>query len=156
VKSLLAETQEILRVLRPGRDADTTSPAASHHSIPDLVQACRAAGMHVDARLGDLSSELPPQASAAIYRIVQEALTNAQRHGAGTVSLTVDVADRAVTVEAVNPLPPTAGHLTAGSGQGLIGMRERAAAAGGHLDVGAHEGSFHVRAVLPVPAGALR
>ncbi len=156
VQSLLAETQEILRVLRPGREAGTAGPVASHHAIPDLVEAYRTAGMGVDASVGDLSAELPPQVSAAAYRIVQESLTNAQRYGAGTVSLTVDLTDRAVTVDAVNTLPPTAGPPAAGSGQGLIGMRERAAAAGGRLDVTAEEGSFRVRAVLPVTEGVLR
>jgi signal transduction histidine kinase len=156
VQSLLAETQEILRVLRPGPDADTTSPVASHHAIPDLVEAFRTAGMDVDATVGDLSPELPPQVSAAAYRIVQEVLTNAQRYGAGTVSLTVNITDREATVEAVNPLPPTAGRVPAGSGQGLIGMRERAAAAGGHLGITAEGGSFRVHAVLPVTEGVLR
>ena len=143
-------------MLRPGREAGTAGPVASHHAIPDLVEAYRTAGMGVDASVGDLSPELPPQVSAAAYRIVQEALTNAQRYGAGTVSLTVDLTDRAVTVDAVNTLPPTAGRPAAGSGQGLIGMRERAAAAGGRLDVTAEEGSFRVRAVLPVTEGVLR
>jgi signal transduction histidine kinase len=156
VQSLLAETQEILRVLRPGRDADTTSPVASHHAIPDLVEAFRTAGMDLDATVGDLSPELPPQTSAAAYRIVQEALTNAQRYGAGTVSLTVDITDRAATIETVNPLSPTAARVAAGSGQGLIGMRERAATAGGHLGITADERSFRVQAVLPVTEGVLR
>ena len=68
----------------------------------------------------------------------------------------MDLTDGAVTVDAVNTLPPTAGRPAAGIGQGLIGMRERAAAAGGLLDVTAEEGSFRVRAVLPVTEGVLR
>ena len=156
VKSLLAETQEILQVLRPGPGADTTSPVASHQGIPDLVEAFRTAGMIVDADLGDLSPELAPQVSAAVYRIVQEALTNAQRHGVGPVALTVDVTGRTVTVEAVNSLPPASGAASEGGGQGLVGMRERASAAGGRLELSTDDGRFRVRAVLPVPEGVLR
>jgi hypothetical protein len=95
-----------------------------------------------------------PRRVVAAERDAQDA--DAQRYGAGTVSLTVDLTDGAVTVDAVNTLPPTAGRPAAGSGQGLIGMRERAAAAGGRLDVTAEEGSFRVRAVLPVTEGVLR
>ncbi len=152
VKSLLAETQEILQVLRSERDEDATSPAASHTGIPDLVEGFRAAGMDVRARVGDLSRELPPQVSAAVYRIAQEALTNAQRHGTGPIRLTVDVTGSAVEVEVANAV----GDATEGGGRGLIGMRERASAAGGRLEVSTDGGRFRVRAVLPVAEGALR
>ncbi|MQA34083.1 sensor histidine kinase [Modestobacter roseus] len=148
VKSLLAETQEILRVLHTGTDGATPSPVASHRDIPDLVEKVRDAGLEVDAVLGDLSRELSPQTSAAAYRITQEALTNAQRYGRGRVRLTVDVVGPAVTVEAVNDVGPQSDVDRAG--QGLIGMRERASAAGGRLDVTADGGRFLVRAELPV------
>jgi signal transduction histidine kinase len=153
VKSLLAETQEILQVLRSDRDGDATGPAASHTGIPDLVEAFQAVGIEVDATLGDLSRELPPQVSAAVYRITQEALTNAQRHGTGTVRLTVDVTGPAVHIEAVNAVGD---RMRDGGGRGLIGMRERASAAGGRLEVATEDGCFRVRAVLPVAEGALR
>jgi signal transduction histidine kinase len=153
VRSLLAETQEILHVLRSDRDEDTTSPVASHAAIPGMVEAFRAAGMDVDAALGDLSRELPPQVSAAAYRITQEALTNAQRHGTGTVRLTVDVTGRAVDIEAVNVVGR---GTTDGGGRGLIGMRERASAAGGRLDVATTDGWFRVRAALPLAERTLR
>lgn len=154
VKSLLAETQEILRVLHTGDDGAMPSPVASHRDVPDLVEKVRAAGLEVDAVLGDLSRELPPQISAAAYRITQEALTNAQRHGRGRVRLTVDVSGAAVTVESVNEVGPQADVDRAG--QGLIGMRERASAAGGRLDVAVQSGHFRVRAELPVVDGVLR
>ena len=152
VKSLLAETQEILRVLRSDRDGDATSPAASHSGIPSLIEGFRAAGLDLEAQVGDLSRELPPQVSAAAYRITQEALTNAQRHGVGPVRLTVDLTGPAVQVDVVNAV----GDPTEGGGRGLIGMRERASAAGGRLEVSADDGRFRVRALLPVAEGALR
>ena len=155
VKSLLAETQEILQVLHTGPDAETTGPVAAHRDIPDLVDKVRVAGLEVDAVIGDLSRDLPPQVSAAAYRITQEALTNAHRHGSGRVALTIDVAGPAVTVEAVNALGPAAA-VPGRTGQGLIGMRERATAAGGHLEINRDHGSFSVRAELPVADGAPR
>ncbi len=152
VKSLLAETQEILQVLRSDRDGDATGPAASHSGIPSLIEGFRAAGLDLEAQVGDLSRELPPQVSAAAYRITQEALTNAQRHGVGPVRLTVDLTGPAVQVDVVNAV----GDPTEGGGRGLIGMRERASAAGGRLEVSADDGRFRVRALLPVAEGALR
>ena len=155
VKSLLAEVQEILQVLHPGQDGATTGPVASHHDIPDLVEKVRAAGLEVDAVIGDLSRELPSQTSAAVYRITQEALTNAQRYGRGRVWLAVDVAGTAVTVETVNEVARQATGSER-AGRGLIGMRERASAAGGRLDVVSEDGRFRVSAVLPVGEGVLR
>ena len=155
VKSILAETQAILQVLRPDGNGETTGPVASHRDIPDLVEKVRAAGLEVDAVIGDLSRELPPQVSAAAYRITQEALTNAQRHGRGRLALTVDVSASAVTVEAVNGAGPRAADR-GGTGRGLIGMHERATAAGGRLEVSSRDGRFSVRAELPVAEGALR
>jgi len=155
VKSLLAETQEILRVLHTGDDAVGSGPVATHRDIPDLLDKVRAAGLEVDAVIDDLSAELPPQVSAAAYRITQEALTNAQRHGRGRVSLTVAASGAAVLVEIVNAVGSRATDPTR-PGQGLIGMRERAAAAGGGLEVSSDHGVFRVRAELPVAEGALR
>jgi signal transduction histidine kinase len=155
VKSLLSETQVILRVLHADGEGAATGPVASHHDIPDLVDKVRAAGLRVDAVIGDLSRDLPPQVSAAAYRITQEALTNAQRHGRGRVSLTVDVSGPAVTVGTDNAVDLGAVRSDR-TGQGLIGMRERAAAAGGRLDVSTDSGHFRLRAQLPVAEGALR
>ncbi len=157
VRSMLAETQEILQVLRTDRDGETTGPVASHRDIPDLVDKVRATGLEVDAVVGDLSRELPPQVSAAAYRITQEALTNAQRYSRGQVSLTVEVSGPTVTVETANDAdPPAADPDPDRTGHGLIGMRERAAAAGGRLEVSRDHGHFRVRAELPATEGALR
>ncbi|CCH89590.1 Integral membrane sensor signal transduction histidine kinase [Modestobacter italicus] len=155
VKSLLAETQEILEVLHTGSGGAPPGPVASHHDIPDLVDKVRAAGMDVDACIGDLSRELPPQTSAAAYRITQEALTNAQRYGRGQVRLTIQATGSAVTVEAVNDVASPAPDVDR-VGQGLIGMRERAAAAGGRLEVSTDSGVFRLRAALPVIEEVLR
>ncbi|TQL01836.1 signal transduction histidine kinase [Cellulomonas sp. SLBN-39] len=150
VQQVLRETQQILHVLRVGADDGTVAPTPGHERIPALVEAFVAAGVRVDADLPDLSRSLPPEVSAAAFRIVQEALTNAQRHGTGTVWLRVALAD-AVRIEVVNVR--AARSAATGGGHGLVGMRERAASAGGRLDARADGETFRVRAELPaVPA----
>lgn len=156
VRSLLNETQEILQLLR--RDDDGTTDGASHTRIPELVETVRAAGVDLEAVLDDSDAPLPPQTSAAAYRITQEALTNAQRHGTGRIELRVIRAGDTVTVETRNARAAAGGPAgvddrPTGGGYGLVGMRERATAAGGRLDVAADDRTFTLRAVLPAGAG---
>ncbi|WP_247607964.1 ATP-binding protein [Streptomyces sp. SS52] len=100
----------------------------------------------------------PPVAAArvalTVFRIVQEALTNARKHaGHGAhvdVELTRTVHEVRVTVTDDGPRP---GHFVArGTGHGLVGMRERVVLHGGTLRVGPASGGFAVRASLPLPA----
>jgi signal transduction histidine kinase len=101
---------------------------------------------------------LDPGVELAAYRIVQEALTNSRRHAPGAaVDVELDFADDALhlRVRDNGPGPPKAlaGQLSAGNG--LLGMRERAAAVGGELSTGtAPGGGFLVQATLPVKAEA--
>ena len=104
--------------------------------------------------MADLSVDLPPQVSAAAYRIAQEALTNADRPGTGKVPLRVQVTADAGTLDTVNSIPTTAARTTAGTGQGLIGMRERALAVRGQLDVRQIGREFALHAALPRPKGS--
>ncbi|MDQ7991621.1 MAG: histidine kinase [Propionicimonas sp.] len=148
VQSVLRETQEILRVLRVAGDAASVAPTPDHGQIPDLVDSLRSAGLEVDARLSGLERELAPTTSAAAHRITQEALTNAEKHGTGPVSLRVDASGDQVSIEVVN-LRRAGGQDTAGGGHGVVGMRERAESAGGRLEVRSDETVFSVRAWLP-------
>lgn len=155
VQSVLAEIQQILRILRDGTDASSLAPTAQHGRIPDLVASFRAAGVAIEASLPDLSHPLPPHISAAAFRITQEALTNAHRHGTGPVSLRLGISDDGtLTIEVVNLRRPTS-TAQAGSvenrvvGNGLVGMRERALSAGGHVEARADGRLFWVRAELP-------
>jgi signal transduction histidine kinase len=96
-------------------------------------------------------------ADLAFYRIVQEALTNATKHATGSdVSLGIDWSAASVhlTVSNTEPAPPQ-GLRNEGTGHGLIGMRERAAAAGGTARAGpAQTGGYCVTARLPVLSAA--
>jgi signal transduction histidine kinase len=82
------------------------------------------------------------------YRVLQEAITNAARHGRGAAEVDVEFGERALEVVVTNPRRPGAPRRAAG-GHGIVGMRERVALVGGTLDARAVDGDFRVRARLP-------
>ena len=86
----------------------------------------------------------------AVYRILQEALTNALRHGApaGSVDVRLSWLPDRVELDVRNPITP--GSQPGRSGHGIIGMRERAQLAGGRLDAADEGGAFIVRATIPL------
>lgn len=105
--------------------------------------------MTVDATLTGDPAVVSPTVSLCCYRLVEEALTNVSRHsGAQRASVRVDIGPT-VTVEVVDPGPARPASVIAGSGRGLLGMRERVAICGGTLDVGPRaDGSFRVVASM--------
>ncbi|MFI6348237.1 sensor histidine kinase [Streptomyces sp. NPDC050560] len=119
-----------------------------------LVARARSAGIAAELKVTGGGRELPPRVSGAVYRIVQEALTNVARHAGRSAAVTVGIEHGGDTVTVSveddgralpGPPPPP--------GTGLTGMRERVAALGGTLDTGPRPGGgFAVRAVLPVAA----
>ncbi|MEU9366674.1 histidine kinase [Streptomyces avermitilis] len=124
-------------------------PLPGLDGLPDLAGAARAAGAEVE--LSVRADGVPPAVGAAAYRIVQEALTNAVRHGGRadlTVRVGVDDRDGALRVSVTDDGAGTGGGTP---GFGLVGMRERARSVGGTLDAGPgpREG-FEVVAVLPL------
>ena len=114
-----------------------------------LVARVRGAGLEVELR-EETAREPPPAVALAARRIVQEALTNVVKHAnARRVSVVLRADERAVDVEVVDDGSGNASGE--GTGRGLIGMRERAAAYDGRLDAGPLPGGgFAVRAQLPV------
>lgn len=90
---------------------------------------------------------LSPGLDQAAYRILQEALTNAARHGEGSVDVQVDFGQSAIELTVTNPTQ--ASRATAEVGHGIVGMRERASLLGGSLDAGVGDGRFRVLARLP-------
>ncbi|MFE1882078.1 sensor histidine kinase [Streptomyces diastatochromogenes] len=147
-KEALGEVRQVLDTLRaPG--AAPRAPAPGLDRLPELVEQAAAAGLTVDVQ-GE-APHLPPGADLAAFRIVQEALTNVVRHsgsrharvrfehGGGELRLRIDDDG------------PATGADAGGSGNGLAGMRERAAALGGTIDAGPRpDGGFRVLAVLPL------
>ncbi|GAA1110841.1 sensor histidine kinase [Nocardiopsis composta] len=153
-KETLREVRATLGVLRQvdedGGGGAPVEPAPTADRIGELVEAARRAGL--DARLtvqGEPAQESSAQAGLAAYRIVQEALTNVRRHaGASSVRVVVGHAPGELSVEVADD--GTGGAAPPAEGNGLRGMRERAAALGGGFTAGPRPGGgFLVRAVLP-------
>ena len=94
---------------------------------------------------------LPPAADLAAYRVAQEALTNALRHGDGStaVEVTIDHGADTLTLEVSNGVEPRAATPHEGGGMGIPGMRDRVAAAGGTLEIDPGPPRFGVRARFP-------
>jgi signal transduction histidine kinase len=139
---------EIDRLVRALREDDDGQPApADPAAIEELVERHRAAGLRVDTALRGSRGELPRSVAWAAYRILQEALTNAARHGRGHADVAVDFGPAAVEITVTNPAGAAAGP--AGGGHGIVGMRERATLLGGTLETGRENGTFRLYARLP-------
>ena len=153
--TVLDELRELLAVLRrDGDDAAPTSSLPSSDGIDRLVDTMRAAGSTVTWNSSGAPRPLSPVASLAAYRIVQEGLTNAAKHGDGHIDLTTAWDDGGLTIVIDNAIGVAADAT--GAGLGLVGMRERAAVNGGRLTAGARDGRFVVEAWLPTEVGAGR
>ncbi len=145
-RAALEELNRMLKVLQPDERGTAEPFAPTVADLEQLAERIRSTGRRVELRTDGV--DLPPSAARAVYRIVQEALTNAVKHtSAGDIRVEVTHAGSDVRLEVVNEcseLPhPTPGH-------GLVNMRERARLEGGALEAGPVDGGFRVRAVLPV------
>jgi signal transduction histidine kinase len=156
-KDALGELRSVLDVLRQVDEAPPRQPAPTLARLGELVAGAKAAGLRVRARVEGEPRPLPAPVDLAGYRILQEALTNVTRH-AGPASATVRVAygerDLTVQVDDDGRGPAGAAPAGGGTGNGIRGMRERAAALGGQLEAGPRpEGGFRVLARLPLDGG---
>jgi signal transduction histidine kinase len=146
----LVEMRRLLDVLR--EDEPTYEPTPELTDLDDLVAAARDAGLPVELRREGDFDGLPAGISLAVYRLVQESLTNVRKH-AGPVPTRVLVRRSPSRVELIvqnESGAPTHGSAN-GSGHGLLGMNERVRVYGGALDAGADEGGgFTVRASIPL------
>ncbi|EYR63377.1 histidine kinase [Actinotalea ferrariae CF5-4] len=148
-RSALADMRRILGVLQ---DVGTPlEPQPGAVDLEGLVERFRTAGLPV--RTTGLSTPLPDDAGLqlAVFRIVQESLTNALRHapGAEVVDVVLGRDDDGVVIEVTDDGATLPGGETGGAGQGLIGMRERAAVYGGGVTAGPHGTGWRVTARLP-------
>ncbi|MEW2328158.1 histidine kinase [Micromonospora chersina] len=146
------DLDHVLGLLRETEDARApapTAPQATLDVLDRLVADTRAAGLVVESRVSGALGGLPAVVSREGYRIVQEGLTNAARHGRGPVRLRVAVPDGLLEIELVNGLRGATGP--GGGGRGLDGMRERVLLLGGQLTAGPEGDRWRVRATLPAP-----
>jgi signal transduction histidine kinase len=156
-RDALGEMRRLLAVLRAdaGGDAER-APQPGLDRLDELLDSARAAGTRCRLTLRGQAVPLPPGVDLAAYRIVQEALTNARRHAPGAaVDVELSYAPDALHLR-VRDDGPGPGAGGGGEGHGLLGMRERAAMAGGSLRAGAADGGgFVVEADLPAGVASL-
>jgi signal transduction histidine kinase len=154
-REALTEMRRLLGILRPdGQDAEH-SPQPSLDRLSALIARSRDAGLDVELHIEGRAGPLAPGVDLTAFRLVQEGLTNALKHGGrGRARVILRWSPDILEVEVANRIADgAAAHGLASGGQGLIGMRERVALCGGELRAGPIGRGFVVRARLPRERG---
>lgn len=153
-RAALAETRRVLGLLRDPEQAAPVEPAPSLDGLEELLAGVRSAGVDVQLRRSGDFADVTPGQQLALYRIVQEALTNVIKHsGARKARVVLTRSGRDVRLEVVDDGRGSRGNL--GQGAGLRGMKERVDAYGGRFDAGdLAEDGFKVTATIPVGAAS--
>jgi signal transduction histidine kinase len=166
----MTELRHLLGVLAPAQDGRDDgdpglAPQPTMARLSALVDKIAFAGLPVDVRISGEPRALPGGIDSTAYRIVQEALTNALKHGGRNAELTVRYDDRYLRIEVLTagdgslsgigtdsdttPRAPRGEKI--GTGRGLMGLKERVAVYGGDLDARRRlGGGFRVRAKIPL------
>ncbi|MFC9816962.1 sensor histidine kinase [Streptomyces virginiae] len=168
-RNTMTELRHLLGLLAPAQNGDDEpydvdlSPQPSLSRLGPLVDRIAFAGLPVEMRISGEPRPLPTGIDVTAYRIIQEGLTNALKHGDGAkAEVTVRYADHCLRVEVLNsgpsvlsggapaPKKPGPGPVN-GTGHGLLGLRERVAVYGGDLDARRRlGGGYRVRARIPL------
>lgn len=169
-RDTMTELRHLLGLLAPSQsgedeeDETDLSPQPSLSRLSPLIDRIAFAGLPVEVRILGEPRPLPAGIDATAYRIVQEALTNALKHGDGiNAEVSVRYADHYLRVEVLNSGPsvltdgtpsankPGTGGGKTGAGRGLLGLKERVAVYGGDLDARRRlGGGYRVRARIPL------
>ena len=151
-REALTEMRRLLGVLRTPEAPDATMPQPGVAEVEELVERVRGAGLSIDLTLEGDARPLPAGAGLAAYRIVQEALTNTLKHAGPQAHAEVTISYRDHDVEVRVDDDGRAPTANGRPGQGLVGMRERAALYGGQVETRRKpEGGYQVVASLPIP-----
>jgi len=161
-RSSIAEMRRLLGVLRDEETTTEFAPQPGLDGVPALVASAERAGIPVTLTISDAAANctVPQTIGLAVYRIVQEAMSNVIRHAPGaptTVLIDREAGDLTVDVKnapSPEPAPPFAHRVPLGTsdtgGHGLIGIRERVALLGGRTSLGPlDDGGYRVEARLP-------
>ncbi|MEU9959298.1 sensor histidine kinase [Streptomyces sp. NPDC050982] len=155
-RSALNELRATVGLLRQSGDPEApTEPAPGLHRLEELVGTFRSAGLPVEVARTDHGTTLPAAVDLAAYRIIQEALTNVQKHAGPEAKAEVSVVRVGPNVEITvldnGPGDDAEARLEENGGHGLLGMRERVTALSGVCTAGPrYGGGFRVHAILPV------
>ena len=144
-RSALREMRQLLGVLRSPAEGEAPAPGLA--DVAALVEGVRAGGVEVRAEVD--AADVPAPAQLCAYRVVQEALTNAVKHGRGPVDVEVR---RDRTTLRVSVVSRGSRSSAAGTGSGLDGIRARVEAAHGTTRIGPVDGGWSVEAELPLEA----
>jgi signal transduction histidine kinase len=152
-REALEELRHILGVLRERADGAPLDPQPTLADLDRLAQQSRDAGLEVSVAVDGERRRLPATVERTAYRLVQEALTNVHKHAANAATKVGVRYGREwleVTVRNAGPDGPRPGPAPAGSGHGLLGLRERVTLLGGTFRAGPRvDGGFEVCASLP-------
>lgn len=150
-RQAVADLARLLGLLRDDHTEMGHAPQPGIADLEDLVAVARESGEDVELRVEGAVEQVPSTVGLTVYRIAQEALTNARRHAPGAaVRAHIKVAPRGVEVNVVNSASSSPAP-TRVAGHGLAGLRERVAMFGGTLQFGeAPDGGFAVSAEVPV------
>jgi signal transduction histidine kinase len=156
-RAALTEMRRLLGVLREDSQADAEDlhPQPGLQQLNELLDHARdTSGAVTRLIVSGPVAPLDPGAELVAYRIIQEALTNARRHAPGAaVDVELQYTDGGLRLRVRDNGPGPPADMRMG-GHGLLGMRERAAAAGGELRVGSAAGGFVIEATLPAKISA--
>lgn len=156
-RAAMAELRNVMGLLAAqeswltGGPGDGLEPQPGLDQVAALIDRVRATGMSVDATISPPDVPLPPGVDLAVYRVVQEALTNAMKHAAGAkTAVTIGRRGDGLEIEVTDTGGTRTSQSRTGNGRGLIGLRERLALYGGTVDA-AHRtgGGFRLTARIP-------
>ena len=152
-RQALVEMKRLVGMLREGDEEAGLAPQPGVADVERLVAQMREAGLGVELRVEGTPRPVPIGVDLSAYRVVQEALTNALKHGAGgRAVVTLRYGDGELALEVADD---GRGVATSGQGHGLAGMRERVGIFGGSFEAGPRVGGgFAVRASLPFEGAA--
>ncbi|WP_433201513.1 sensor histidine kinase [Nocardia sp. CA-107356] len=153
-REALNEIRGMLGVLRSDGQLPDHAPQPKAADVLGLFEAARRAGVRIDWTVDGLLDPVPDAVGLALYRIVQESLSNASRHAPGApVRVSIVIGTAALHLSVGNDLSATMARPVGNGGHGLAGMRARALAVGGEVSAGPRaDGGFEVRVRLPIGA----
>jgi signal transduction histidine kinase len=152
-RTSLSELRGLLSALRDDGADPNRIPQPTLADLPALVDRINAAGTPVTLTSAADTDDLPQVMQLAVYRIVQEGLSNVVRHAGGARTwVTITQTEKTLEIEVMNESPPntTARQPSDSRGNGLVGLRERATLLGGTFQTDQPEGGWRLRAVLPL------